>query len=388
MDKEIDQEDSQELREERATFETDSQQRMEKTSPELPTETQKSLSKRSAGGSPVVLAKGASEKSSLQSSTPPSTPLSTPPSEPSPTPPAVKSPAKSSGKASTRCLKPANTQLPRRSDAVQLYLQNIRCTKLLKAEEERLLAERAIAGDDTARDGLIESNLRLVVTIARRYLHRGLALPDLIEEGNLGLIHAVSKFDPSKGFRFSTYGTWWIRQAIERALMNHARTVRLPVHVAKEVRAIVKLKRESSLRERTRLQHSEIARRSRKARKHVEWLLQLNEPEYSNDAPLKADSGYTFVDSLKADSKLEPEALVHNARVGEAVKRWLAELEPRAFTIVTRRFGLNGQKEATLERIGEDIGLTRERVRQIQIAALLLLRERIKEMGLGADLLM
>lgn len=300
----------------------------------------------------------------------------------------MKSPAKSSGKASTRCLKPANTQLPRRSDAVQLYLQNIRCTKLLKAEEERLLAERAIAGDDTARDGLIESNLRLVVTIARRYLHRGLALPDLIEEGNLGLIHAVSKFDPSKGFRFSTYGTWWIRQAIERALMNHARTVRLPVHVAKEVRAIVKLKRESSLRERTRLQHSEIARRSRKARKHVEWLLQLNEPEYSNDAPLKADSGYTFVDSLKADSKLEPEALVHNARVGEAVKRWLAELEPRAFTIVTRRFGLNGQKEATLERIGEDIGLTRERVRQIQIAALLLLRERIKEMGLGADLLM
>lgn len=272
MDKEIDQEDSQELREERATFETDSQQRMEKTSPELPTETQKSLSKRSAGGSPVVLAKGALEKSSLQSSTPPS--------EPSPTPPAVKSPAKSSGKASTRCLKPANTQLPRRSDAVQLYLQNIRCTKLLKAEEERLLAERAIAGDDTARDGLIESNLRLVVTIARRYLHRGLALPDLIEEGNLGLIHAISKFDPTKGFRFSTYGTWWIRQAIERALMNHARTVRLPVHVAKEVRAIVKLKRESSLRERTRLQHSEIARRSRKARKHVEWLLQLNEPEY------------------------------------------------------------------------------------------------------------
>lgn len=384
MDKEIDQEDSQELREERATFETDSQQRMEKTSPELPTETQKSLSKRSAGGSPAVLAKGASAKSSSQSSTLPSTPAS----EPSPTPPAVKSPAKSSGKASTRCLKPANTQLPRRSDAVQLYLQNIRCTKLLKAEEERLLAERAIAGDDTARDGLIESNLRLVVTIARRYLHRGLALPDLIEEGNLGLIHAVSKFDPTKGFRFSTYGTWWIRQAIERALMNHARTVRLPVHVAKEVRAIVKLKRESSLRERTRLQHSEIARRSRKARKHVEWLLQLNEPEYSNDAPLKADSGYTFVDSLKADSKLEPEALVHNARVGEAVKRWLAELEPRAYTIVTRRFGLNGRKEATLERIGEDIGLTRERVRQIQIAALLLLRERIKETGLGPDLLM
>ncbi len=271
---------------------------------------------------------------------------------------------------------------PRRGDAVQLYLRQIRRTPLLTAEQEKSLAQRAIVGDDTARDQLIEGNLRLVVTIARRYLHRGLAFSDLIEEGNLGLIHAVSKFDPARGFRFSTYGTWWIRQNIERALMNHSRTVRLPVHVAKEIRAVLRLKNAALAQGRIRLQHREIAAKSSKQRQQVEKLLLLNEPGLSSDTPLQEGSGYTFMDTLKASGKDEPEALVHRSKLEDAIRRWLVELEPRAFIILSRRFGLNGHKEETLDCIGEDIGLTRERVRQIQISALLQLRNLIREEGL------
>lgn len=357
MNKETDQEDSQELKEERATFEAASKQRTKKASPIPLRKSSKIPSEEFSQAPSIGQTKSRSKKISTEAS----------------------------GSAAVPDPAFEAAQLPRRSDAVQHYLRLIRRTKLLQAEEERLLAQRAQAGDDKARDLLIEGNLRLVVTIARRYLHRGLGLPDLIEEGNLGLIHAVSKFDPTRGFRFSTYGTWWIRQAIERALMNHARTVRLPVHVEKEIRALTRLKRRAFPDERPRLEHREITQRSRKSRQHVEWLMQLNEPEYSNDTPLKEGSGYTFVDSLKADSTLEPEELVHTSRLRGAVKRWLADLEPRAFTIISRRFGLSGQKEETLERIGEDIGLTRERVRQIQIAALLLLRKRIKEEGLVVE---
>lgn len=271
------------------------------------------------------------------------------------------------------------------SDAVEFYLSRIRQSALLTASEEKHLARLAQSGNQLARNKLIEANLRLVVSIARRYAYRGLAMADLIEEGNLGLIHAVHKFDPDRGFRFSTYGTWWIRQNIERGLMNQSRTVRLPVHVVKEMRAVMKIDKECAASLGRSPRRDDLAVRSNKPRQDIEWLLQLREPTHSSDAPLIDGSFDVFVDSLRGDKNQEPDRIIQNRKRNAVLNKWLATLNSRQYEIISRRYGLEGKDEATLEEIGADVGLTRERVRQIQIASLRSLRNMMLEEGLVVD---
>jgi RNA polymerase nonessential primary-like sigma factor len=271
------------------------------------------------------------------------------------------------------------------SDSLSTYLKQIRKSALLSAEEERHCARQALMGDEEGRRRLIESNLRLVVNIAKRYMHRGLALADLVEEGNLGLIHAVSKFNPELGYRFSTYSTWWIRQTIERGLMNQARTVRLPVHIVKEMRAMMRVKRENLTSEGMPIKSEELAQLTNKTREEVEHLTQLNESTYSADAPLTAGSLEFFVDSLRGSSEREPDRMLHLAMRRDALVRWLRCLTPRQYEIIVRRFGLDGRDEETLDKIGADVGITRERVRQIQIDSLRILKGIILAEGLLAE---
>ena len=271
------------------------------------------------------------------------------------------------------------------SDSLSTYLKEIRKSSLLSAEEERRCARQALMGEEEGRRRLIESNLRLVVNIAKRYMHRGLALADLVEEGNLGLIHAVTKFNPELGYRFSTYSTWWIRQTIERGLMNQARTVRLPVHIVKEMRAMMRVKRKNLTSEGVPIKSEELAQLTNKTREEVEHLTQLNESTYSADAPLNADSLDFFVDSLRGSTEREPDRVLHLSMRRDALARWLRCLTPRQYEIIVRRFGLDGRDEETLDKIGEDVGVTRERVRQIQIDSLRILKEIILAEGLLAE---
>ena len=271
------------------------------------------------------------------------------------------------------------------SDSLSVYLNDIRKPELLSAEEECHSARRTLLGDDAERRKLIESNLRLVVNIAKRYMHRGMALADLVEEGNLGLIHSVGKFDPELGYRFSTYSTWWIRQTIERGLMNQARTVRLPVHVVKEMRVIMRIDRENFTDTGLPITSAHLAQITQKTRADIERLKLLNEPTFSADAPLTEGAADFFVDSLRGSRDREPDRVVQLEARNEALVRWLQCLTPRQYEIIVRRFGLDGHDEETLDKIGEDVGVTRERVRQIQIESLRLLREIILAEGLLAE---
>ena len=215
------------------------------------------------------------------------------------------------------------------SDSLSVYLNDIRKPELLSAEEECHSARRALLGDDAERRKLIESNLRLVVNIAKRYMHRGMALADLVEEGNLGLIHSVGKFDPELGYRFSTYSTWWIRQTIERGLMNQARTVRLPVHVVKEMRAMMKIDRENFTDTGLPITSADLAQITQKTRADIERLKLLNEPTFSADAPLTEGAVDFFVDSLRGSRDREPDRVVQLEARNEALVRWLQCLTPR-----------------------------------------------------------
>ncbi len=261
------------------------------------------------------------------------------------------------------------------SDPTNAYLREVARHDLLTPEEEVELAHRIAAGDEQARKRMIEANLRLVVSIARRYLGRGLALADLIEEGNLGLIHAVEKFDPAHGCRFSTYATWWIRQAIERAILNQARTVRLPVHVGKEHLAL--LRTQGALRARLGREPTleEIAEAMECSPERVEQLLAAARTEDSADAQLSEDGDFTLYDVLPDPNAPDPEHEAHCARLQKLVQRWLDALGEREREVVILRFGLCGVREPwTLEQIGQRMGLTRERIRQIQMEALKKLR--------------
>lgn len=271
-------------------------------------------------------------------------------------------------------------------DATQLYLNEIGFSPLLSAEEEVHFARLAQRGDEAGRRRMIESNLRLVVKIARRYSNRGLSLLDLIEEGNLGLIRAVEKFDPERGFRFSTYATWWIRQTIERALMNQTRTVRLPIHVVKELNVYLRAGRELAQRLDHEPSAEEIAALVEKPVEEVERMLRLNERVASVDATL-GDSDKTLLDTLADETPSDPFELLQDDDLSKTIDLWLSELSDKQREVVIRRFGLRGHEGATLEQVGSQIGLTRERVRQIQVEALKRLREIFERNGLSSDAL-
>ncbi len=270
-------------------------------------------------------------------------------------------------------------------DATQLYLGEIGYSPLLTAEEEVLYARRALRGDEVSRKRMIESNLRLVVKISRRYSNRGLALLDLVEEGNLGLIRAVEKFDPERGFRFSTYATWWIRQTIERAIMNQTRTIRLPIHVVKELNVYLRTARELA----QKLDHEptaeDIALQLEKSVDDVNRMLRLNERVSSVDNPIGGDSDKALLDIIPDEKGGSPETSTQDDDIKNSIVHWLQDLNPKQREVLARRFGLLGYEASTLEDVGREIGLTRERVRQIQVEGLRRLRDMLTHQGLSIE---
>lgn len=272
-------------------------------------------------------------------------------------------------------------------DATQLYLNEIGFSPLLTPQEEVHFARMAQRGEAAGRKRMIESNLRLVVKIARRYINRGLTLLDLIEEGNLGLIRAVEKFDPERGFRFSTYATWWIRQTIERAIMNQTRTIRLPIHVVKELNVYLRAARELTQKLDHEPSPEEIANLLEKPVGEVKRMLGLNERVSSVDVSLGPDSDKTLLDTLTDERPNDPFELLQDDDLNQSIDQWLGDLSEKQREVVVRRFGLRGHEAATLEEVGQEIGLTRERVRQIQVEALKRLREIFEINGLSGEAL-
>lgn len=281
----------------------------------------------------------------------------------------------------------AEEKVQKNLDATQLYLNEIGFSPLLSAEEEVYFARKALRGCDASRKRMIESNLRLVVKIARRYVNRGLALLDLIEEGNLGLIRAVEKYDPERGFRFSTYATWWIRQTIERAIMNQTRTIRLPIHVVKELNVYLRAARELAQKLDHEPSPEEIADLLEKPVDDVKRMLGLNERVTSVDTPVGPTSDKTLVDSIPDQQVSDPASILQDSDLNESLDNWLGELTEKQREVVARRFGLRGYETSTLEEVGREIGLTRERVRQIQVEALKRLRDILEKQGLNGEAL-
>lgn len=270
-------------------------------------------------------------------------------------------------------------------DATQIYLSEIGFSPLLSAEEEVYFSRLALKGDEASRKRMIESNLRLVVKIARRYNNRGLPLLDLIEEGNLGLIRAVEKFDPERGFRFSTYATWWIRQTIERAIMNQTRTIRLPIHVVKELNIYLRTSRKLI----QQLDHEptaeDIANLLERPVADVNKMLRLNERIVSVDTPFAGDSDKVLLDVIADEKSDGPEENLQSEDMSNNIVSWLNELNSKQREVLARRFGLMGYEAATLEDVGREIGLTRERVRQIQVEALKRLRDILSQQNLSIE---
>ncbi|MDH3615480.1 MAG: RNA polymerase sigma factor RpoS [Gammaproteobacteria bacterium] len=272
-------------------------------------------------------------------------------------------------------------------DPTRQYLDEIGISPLLTADEEKDLGRRVQRGDEAARQRMIESNLRLVVKIARRYQNRGLPLLDLVEEGNLGLIHAVKKFDPERGYRFSTYATWWIRQTIERGIMNQSRTVRLPIHILKDINSCLRATRRLHLSLDRLPNCAEIAEHLGRDVSDVERLMALHQ-RVTLRAGRSEDEADGPVERLHAKREAEPSRCVQKEVVHDIVDHWVYELSDKQRAVVERRFGLHGFRRATLEQIGEEIGVTRERVRQIQLDALKNLREMMESNGICGDALL
>lgn len=274
------------------------------------------------------------------------------------------------------------------SDVTQIYLNDIGHNALLTPDQERELARRVVMGDFEARQKMIEHNLRLVVNIAKHYINRGMALLDLIEEGNIGLMHALEKFDPERGFRFSTYATWWIRQSIERAIMNQSRTIRLPVHVIKELNVYLRAQRHLEAQMGREPTAEDVAHLLGKPVDDVRRVLNLNERMASLDAPLDIDPMLSIGESIPDEQQEGPEAVFHNAEVERYVREWLGQLNDKQRMVIERRYGLNGYDVCTLEDLAESLSLTRERVRQIQIEALEGLRRLLRRRGVTKEFLL
>jgi len=270
-------------------------------------------------------------------------------------------------------------------DATRIYLNEVGFSQLLTPEEELIVARRSKQGDMAARQRMIEANLRLVVKIARRYMNRGMPLLDLIEEGNLGLIRAVEKFDPERGFRFSTYATWWIRQMVDRAVMNQTRTVRLPVHIVREINIYLRAAHQLA----QQLDHEptpeDVARELDKPIEEVKRMLSLNERATSVDTTFVTDSEKNLLETLPDEHSTDPAILLQHQDIREHLELWLSQLSERQQKVVKLRFGLDGQEPFTLEAVGARFGITREQVRQVQLEALRRLREILEKEGVSAD---
>ncbi len=272
-------------------------------------------------------------------------------------------------------------------DVTRLYLGEIGQSPLLSAEEEIHFTRLAHQGDMTARNRMISSNLRLVVKIARRYINRGLTLLDLIEEGNLGLIHAVGKFDPERGFRFSTYATWWIRQSIERGIMNQARTIRLPIHVIKDINSCLRARRILSTELQREATIEEVATHLERPLAEVQKLLQSNEKMASVELfNYGDDQKRNLLDAIPDDESGTPYTLLENEDISKNLVRWLHTLNEKQRVVIERRFGLGNFDPQTLEEVGEALGVTRERVRQIQIEGLMKMRKILLKEGFSKDM--
>lgn len=283
-------------------------------------------------------------------------------------------------------------------DVLTLYLRDVRRTELLTPEEELHTARRARDGDFAARQAMIERNLRLVISIAKGYLGRGVPLADLIEEGNLGLMHATTKFDPERGFRFSTYATWWIRQSVERAVVQQGRAVRLPVHVVRELRQVLRARRtleaDPALAERggggsseSPVRTDDIAALLGRDVQEVADLLALAEIPRSLDAALDRhdDGGFSLADALADDSIPDPATATQAHEVEHLLQQWLDGLSEREQEVLEGRYGLGSREPETLEILSERLSLTRERVRQIQNEALHKLKRQIDRCGIPRD---
>ncbi len=273
------------------------------------------------------------------------------------------------------------------TDVTQIYFKEIGLNALLSAQEEAALARRVKQGDFAARQKMIECNLRLVVNIAKRYTNpnHGVALLDLIEEGNMGMMHALDKFDPERGFRFSTYATWWIRQNIERAIMNQSRTIRLPVHVIKDLNIVLRAFRHLEAHLGREPKAEDVAYLLGRPVEEVRWVLSLNNGAISLDAPLDIDPLLSIGDGIVDDHTPTPDLMLEQSEMQQQVHAWLKRLSERQRCVIEQRYGLNGYETQTLEQLAEGLELTRERVRQIQLEALQILRKMLKHDGVSMD---
>lgn len=275
---------------------------------------------------------------------------------------------------------------PGRPDHIYQYLHEIGQIALLTAEQEKSLAKQLQEGSVRAKNHLIEANLRLVVCIARRYLNRGLSLPDLIEEGNLGLIHAVDKFDPENGARFSTYATWWIRQSIERAIMNQAKMIRLPVHLVKKQRKYQKLLQQRMQKGEAEPSLEELANAMGVSEENLMDLISLDKPEVSVDAAINEDQDIYLLDTIPDQNGEDPIEMIQAKDLHDIIESCLSTLSKRELEIIERRYGIHGHDVMTLDHIGEHTHLTRERVRQIQLQILKQLRRQCVDSGIRDDM--
>ncbi len=291
--------------------------------------------------------------------------------------------SKIAGKRKLRKSKQSDSESANDLDPTTLYLNEIGHTPLLSAHEEIRLAREVVKGNSNCKKQMIEANLRLVVTLAKRSLNRGLSFLDLIEEGNLGLIRAVEKFDPELGYRFSTYATWWIKQSIDRAIMNNAKTIRMPIHLIKEINACTRILKRLTEELGRKPTDEELAARMNKPVDYIARLYKKEVRVCSADTPLPQDEDKSMLDLFPDDDEKDPEYILEQADLKAKLERWIHRLNERESEIVARRFGLYGYESSTLDEVGAEVGLTRERVRQIQIEALSRLRRFMEREGLS-----